>query len=94
MSSRISWRLWVLIRVLVGLFWVSFWGERHAPAQGIDGAIEHRLVRLEERLARLEAENQQLRERLAGIESFRQVAAQTPVPQRSEERRVGKECRL
>ncbi|MBI4480853.1 MAG: alginate export family protein, partial [Acidobacteria bacterium] len=80
MSSRISRRSWVLIRVLMGLFLVSLGEERSAPAQGTDGTIEHRLAQLEERLARLEAENQQLRERLAGIDNLRSVAAQGPAP--------------
>ncbi|MBI4460358.1 MAG: alginate export family protein [Acidobacteria bacterium] len=81
MKSRISQRPWVLMRVILGLFLVSFGGERSAPAQGADGTIEHRLAQMEERLARLEAENQQLRERLAGMESIRPVAAQGPASQ-------------
>ena len=77
MRSRITWRQGVLIRVFLGLLLMSFWGERPASAQSLDGTIEHRLAQMEERLARLEAENQQLRERLTSLETVRPVAAQS-----------------
>ncbi|MBI1955771.1 MAG: alginate export family protein, partial [Acidobacteria bacterium] len=78
MRSRISRRQGVLIRVFLALCWGLFPGARLAPAQSTDGTIEHRLTQMEEKLARLEAENQQLRERLASLETVRPVAAQSP----------------
>ena len=79
MRSRISQRQGVLIRVFLALSWGLFSGARLAPAQSTNGVIERRLTQMEEKLARLEAENQQLRERLASLEGVRPVVAQSPV---------------
>lgn len=78
MEERISPHRWVRTRFLLVVLWsIGFWPYSVSAQELGEETLARRVAQLEERLAKIEAENQQLRERLGGLERSRSAAGES-----------------